>query len=463
MLADTHHDYLSAIKAQEVELGTLDIAEFGVTVDGIYFYKNAKQDPDFMSADILTRSLFRLIANHYPFLVGRPAVNSAGKAVIKVDPDNLNMPSVEVVDVDQPADAFFIARPNETATSGDPVKFFDLKAFYRRSGTGRLPLATYHKDHSAVVVRVLRFKCNSYVGLSYCMSHAIFDATGTIDFMNSWAAYACNVDDEAFELASPPLNDRRLVSDHFDAVEPLPLEFIRHFKDDLPRLPMEFPKDIAPLLIQTPDFPVFEEQHLLHVSAGNLEQMRRDIDSKQTTYNVLASLLAKSILQANAQRYGAAPTTSYIMIPYDTRSRSGIPRRFSGNASSVTIFPFPSTRIKEQTYKELAEDIKGLGKYMESGHTKAVMDTIENDIGVLYQSGLSMCNSTKTSNVRHMAFYTIDFGYGPPEILSFDYYTKEGMVRMQDGGVDLFMNYADASFEQLRTVDDLMKYVDVIF
>ncbi|KAJ1959533.1 hypothetical protein GGI12_004289, partial [Dipsacomyces acuminosporus] len=177
-------------------------------------------------------------------------------------------------------------------------------------------------------------------------------------------------------------------------------------------------------------------------------------------------------LQANAKVFSTLPQITYVMLPYDSRFRSSIPRLFSGNSSFTAISVLPGSHVATRSYKEIAGEIKDLSLLMSSGHTKTVIDTIENDLGVLYKFAYAACNSERTSfvgisNVRHMPFYTIDFGYGAPEILSFDHYTKEGMVRMcpnkQDGGVDLFINYPDANFEQLKTIDDLMRYVDVIF
>ncbi|KAJ1964934.1 hypothetical protein GGI12_001096, partial [Dipsacomyces acuminosporus] len=177
-------------------------------------------------------------------------------------------------------------------------------------------------------------------------------------------------------------------------------------------------------------------------------------------------------LQANAKVFSTLPQTTYIMIPYDARLRSSIPKLYSGNASFGAISILPSSHLATKSYKETAGEVKDLSLMMSNGHMKTVIDTIENDPGVLYKAGSATCNSERISfvglsNIRHMPFCTVDFGHGAPEIISFDHYTKEGMVLMcsnkQDGGVDLFINYPDANFEQLKTINDLMKYVSVIF
>ncbi|KAJ1961787.1 hypothetical protein GGI12_003044, partial [Dipsacomyces acuminosporus] len=148
-MTNATHSYFSAIQAQDLELGTADIANFGNTLDGIYFYQNKAKATEFMSVDAVTRSLHRVIAEHYQFLVGRPAINAAGKAVMRVDPENLNIPSVNAIDIAQPASAFFATCPNGKDNSS-PVRFFDIGAFYSKSGCSKLPRATYNQDHSAV-------------------------------------------------------------------------------------------------------------------------------------------------------------------------------------------------------------------------------------------------------------------------------------------------------------------------
>ncbi|KAJ1660647.1 hypothetical protein GGF38_003900, partial [Coemansia sp. RSA 25] len=163
LASETNSDVLAGIKPQELQLTTLDLAQMGITVDGLYFYKNNDGEEEFMSLDLLRRSFLQLVADHYPMVVGRPAVNSQGQAVMAIDPANLCMPDIAEVHIAHPADTFMTTRPaNDAPSSGNPVKFFDVRRFYRDSGVSRLPRATYHKDHSAAIIRVLRFKDNEY-------------------------------------------------------------------------------------------------------------------------------------------------------------------------------------------------------------------------------------------------------------------------------------------------------------
>ncbi|KAJ2495537.1 hypothetical protein GGH96_006358 [Coemansia sp. RSA 1972] len=90
------------------------------------------------------------------------------------------------------------------------------------------------------------------------------------------------------------------------------------------------------------------------------------------------------------------------------------------------------------------------GSKVSSEYAKSLIYTVENEIGVLFQAGISLCNSPDTS----------------PEILSNGYFIREGMQRIysnkQDGGIDLFMNIKDDLFEHLKKSDKLLKYAGVI-
>ncbi|KAJ1945268.1 hypothetical protein EC988_005794, partial [Linderina pennispora] len=262
--------YLSSIKAQDILLETLDVVEFGISVDNILFFENKANDPDFMSKEAISRSLYRIIADHYPILVGRPKLTDDQRCAISVDPDNLNMPSVEDVYVDQPADRFLITLKKEK-----DLRFFNLKKLVDTVGMDKFPKSTFHKDHSSVVLRLLRFKDNSYVGFSLCLPHAVFDGIGCVVFQANLSAYVRN--GGYCKLADPPINDRKVIADHFSTVTPEPLSIVKHF-ESVPDLPMTFPKNVIPLLMQSPDTPPYEQQHLLHISAENLERMRQDID-----------------------------------------------------------------------------------------------------------------------------------------------------------------------------------------
>ncbi|KAJ1935245.1 hypothetical protein FBU59_005450 [Linderina macrospora] len=235
---------------------------------------------------------------------------------------------------------------------------------------------------------------------------------------------------------------------------------------------MEFPKNPVPLLMQSPDSPYYEQQHLLHISAENLERMRQDIDPSQSTNNILMSLLLKCIPKANAELFGCPPLNTYVMMAYDMRTRSTIPQTFAGNATGPLILHIDGEKVMSSSAKELAQHIKKYAVEVESGHSKSLMDIIENDTVVLYKGALYLANIPTTayigtSNLRYMPFHKVDFGTGGPDIISFFYVNREGMIRInpnrQDGGLDLFMNYADANFDKLRNVEELMEYADVVF
>ncbi|KAJ2818853.1 hypothetical protein FBU31_005732 [Coemansia sp. 'formosensis'] len=469
-------DLLAGIKPQELKLTTLDLAQFGITVDGIYFYKNSQNEGEFMSLDLLRRSFLQLVVDHYPMVVGRPIINAQGQAIMAVDPTNLCLPDIAEIQVDYAVDAFMTIRPNESSEeSSDNVKFFDIKRFYRDSGVNRLPRATYHKDHTAAIIRVLRFKDSEYVALAYSFSHVLFDGSGMIIFMNHWAEYARHLFKTGrldCQLAQAPVTSRTAMQKYFDSVEPVDPPFIRHFKEDVSPLPMEFPENIAPVLIASPDLPTCEEQHLMHFSPANLERMRQDIDKTQTVNMVLAALCAQAMVRANTLVYATLPQTSYVVVAYDGRSRANVPPNFTGNISCTAVAPLPSLKVADSSYRDLAMTIKEYSSMVGSEYTKAVISTIETNLGLLYRASFTLCNSPQTSyfgltSLRYLPFRTIDFGFGAPEILSFDYFVKEGMVRMypnyQDGGVDLILNYPDVNFECLKQDADLAKYADIIY
>ncbi|KAJ1719466.1 hypothetical protein LPJ53_005780 [Coemansia erecta] len=466
--------HLRNIKPQEIELCTLDLSEFGIFVGSMFFYKNTDSTPDFMPLDLLARSFCRLAVDHYPIIAGRPTVNSAGKGVIVVDPDNLNLPDFAEITVEHPAESFFETLPSETKDDPNAL-FFNTRKFNSISGVSRLPKATYHRDNAAMIIRIIRFKDSPYTALMFSFSHVLFDGISAIMFMTQWAEYMRNfaaVEDGVYQLIEPPLIERRIMDQCFDKVVPLELPSISHFKENVPVLQMESPKNIAPVLMATPDVAIIEEQHLIHFTAANLERMRQDIDPSQTTNTVLAAVMTKNVLLANIRTYGTMPKTSYMVVPYDSRSISGIPRQYAGNASFAAIAPLAPQMVTEGPYKELVSAIKEHTSKRESGHTKTAILTIENELALLYQASFTLCNSPASSylcitNMRYMPLESIDFGYGAPCIHAMDYSFKEGMAHLlanrQDGGLDLYLNYCDKNFKEFVELDDIKKYVSVIY
>ncbi|KAJ2558613.1 hypothetical protein EV175_000707 [Coemansia sp. RSA 1933] len=467
-------DILSGIEPQEIELGTLDLANSGIRCDGLYIYENKDNDPGFMSFDKLTRSLYEVIAKYYPVLAGRPTVSSKGKAVIVVSPDSLCLPDVKEIQIDHPAESFFAYSTETKADSGEGkrVRFFDLQKFYRTDGVERLPYATYHRDHALVIVRVLRFKGSRYTALSYSLLHGMFDGIATIAFVNHWAEHARNMDNADYRLASLPIHDRSVIHSCFDGVESVELPFIKHFKDFSGTEKFDSPENIAPVLLATPDVPQVAEQHLLHITPGNLKLLRKEAGDTHTSAMALIAVLARSMVHANAKVFGTESKTTYVAVAYDSRQRSGVPLNFAGNASLICIAPIPTERVVEGSYNDLAQFINDNSIKTDTAYSKASIDTIENELGLLYHASFLLCNSPQStyigfSNVRYLPFKTIDFGYGSPEILSFDYFSKEGMCRMypnfQDGGIDLFINYDDACFDHFCKTDIIAKYIDAVY
>ncbi|KAJ1895676.1 hypothetical protein LPJ66_004449 [Kickxella alabastrina] len=474
MFNNSHLKHLAEIKTQEIELGTLDLAMFGTVMGDIYLYKNGRNDPDFMPFDAVAHSFCMLVANYYPILVGRPTVNSVGKGVMAVDPSNLCLPDIAEVFIDHRAESFFEARPNDSKDKPDTL-FFNVHKFYRGSGVVHLPQATYHRDHSAAFVRILRFKNNSYVGISLSVSHGLFDGTSYLAFINHWAEYARNLDDVkngTYQLAKPPNGDRQVMINCLDKVEPLAPPFIEHFRNIVSPLPMNFSTNIASVLMSLPDIQPIKDQHVLHFTPANLERMRHYIDEEQTINVTLIALLAKSMLQANIKAFGEEQQISYVAMAYDGRTRSTIPRNFSGNASCPTIAPLSPQMLLNSSYKDLSRIITRYGSKTESGHMKSTILMIENELNVLHQIGISLCNTPESSyigmtNLRYMPYYSVDFGFGGPIFLGLDYFQTDGMSRLllnkQDGGLDLYLNYSDAHFEVFRQLDDIKMFADIIY
>ncbi|KAJ2647152.1 hypothetical protein IWW40_004892 [Coemansia sp. RSA 1250] len=466
MLASNHYDYLKSIQAQQIELSTLDMATSGINIDEIYIYKNSAADPQFMPLHRIASGFCKVVAEHYPILVGRPLVNDEGKGVINVDPTNLCLPDIADINVEHPAEDYM-----ESSSDGK-VMFFNLHKFYKHSGVDELPHATYTKDHSAAIVRIIRFRNSDYAALYISFSHMLFDAIGATAFFNNWAECTRNLDNPSYQLQTPPVNDRKVVSDYFASVEPTEPPHIQHLRDQSAVPIMKAPGSIAPLLLSIPERPLFKEQHLIHFSKEKFEQIRQDVDPEKTTNLALATLLTKVLLQADIQAFNSMPQWSYVMIPYECRQRTKIPPAYSGNLSFTAIAFMDSQMVLNSSYKEVAQAIKEHCSKVSSEYAKNTIDVIENEAGVFFQASLSMCNSADTSyvgltNLRHMSLYTIDFGYGGPAILSCNYFLREGMMRIynnqQDGGIDLFLNLKNDMFKHVQSSKELLKYAQVIF
>ncbi|KAJ1776330.1 hypothetical protein LPJ67_006433, partial [Coemansia sp. RSA 1938] len=312
-----------------------------------------------------------------------------------VDLDNLCMPDIAELSVKLPAEHFF-----ETCNykNGDTVKSFNLRKFFCKSGISALPEATFSSDHLAAIVCLICFKDSPYIVLYISLPHVIFDGTAAVALFNNWAECTRNLDNPDHKLKYPPVNDCKVVRDYFDTVTAIEPPHTKHFKDlgaeSLVKVP---PGAIAALLLAAPDIPAFEEQHLLHFTAEKLEQLRQDVDKAQTTNLALAALLTKTILQANIQIFNSMPTWSYVMFLYDCRHHTEVPMTYSGNLSFSAVAPLESQTVLDGSYKEIAQAIKEHCSKVSSEYAKLLIYTVKNEIGVLFQAGISLCNSPDTS------------------------------------------------------------------
>ncbi|KAJ2159409.1 hypothetical protein GGF46_003045 [Coemansia sp. RSA 552] len=427
-----------------------------------------------MPLDRVSRAFHKLVADHYPIVAGRPAINKQGQPVMYVNPSNLCRPDIGEMAVDEPAEAFFETRPNEDTSKPD-IRFFNMHKFHHRhgdTGDSALPKATYRRDNSSAIVRIIRFKDNAYVGVYVSLSHGIFDGAGAVMFFNHWAEYARNMDNPDYELDTKPVNDRSVARKYFDKVETIDPPYMAHLREIPMDLPVSMPADIAPFLMATPDIPAFKELHLIHISPKQLEQIRQDVDKSQTTNLALATLLIRCVTQANIKEFGSTPQMSYVMVPFDCRRRTEIPEEYTGNLSFSAIALLDPQQVVGGSYTDLAQAVKEGCSMVSSGHAKSTVDAIEREIAVLYKAGVCMCNSEATSyvgmtNLRYLPLFTLDFGDGGPDVVTCDYYIREGMARIyankQDGGIDVYMNYKDELFRHLKESSELLKYADIVF
>lgn len=455
-------NFLSSIPAQEIELCTFDILQLNNIVDGICFYQNQSNDPDFMNMDKLVNGLHRLIADHYPIVVGRPQVNAKNKVVVVVDPANPNVPDVGEILVDSPAENYLAVKDN--------VKFYDIRKFYKDSGVSELPRVTQDRKGSLAIFRILRFKDSNYVGLLFSVSHGIFDGAAMTAFMSHWARYVRG--NTNIQIDIPLMGDRSLVNKHFDNVEPKKLPFVEHFKSMFPESPKVSIDSIASTLLAASGVDIVADQHLIHFTKESLEQLRQDLGPTHTITYVLMSLMTRAVAMANTKVFGETPKHVYPSVVYDGRSRNDIPNEYSGNLSAFTTATLTGEMVASSSSLELTNTIHEQCRMMESGHTKTILDTIQKNLGFFSQLCSALCSSPENShfmlsNMRHLPFHDIDFGHGKPEIVCFDYFFMEGLARLcqnyQDGGVDLFINFKDAHFAHLEEDPDVAKYGDIIF
>ncbi|KAJ2710175.1 hypothetical protein H4R19_003878, partial [Coemansia spiralis] len=172
-----------------------------------------------------------------------------------------------------------------------------------------------------------------------------------------------------------------------------------------------------------------------------------------------------SMLHANVAAMGAVPRRSYVMFPYDCRKRTPIPAAFSGNLSFPSFALLDPPAVLAGSYSDVARAIAGQSALMSGPHAKATIDVIEKELHILYHASATMGNSPDTAyvgltNVRYLPLYSLDYGWGGPDILSCDYFIQEGMMRLyankQDGGIDVILNYPDRCFEHLQKSDALL-------
>ncbi|KAJ2785444.1 hypothetical protein H4R18_000527 [Coemansia javaensis] len=417
----------SSIQPEVVPLNVLDTQGSFSNIPFVFFYENKAGEADFMQADLLRDSFYRML-RFFPMLVGHVKSKGFGNVSVVIDPANLNAPDYSEDSSDVHFDELkaagfrWSAWPEGVATAGPMVKA-DKKGVIR-----------------LINVHVVRLKENSGVMVYFSIPHYVVDGESHMEVMRRW----CKI----YEL---------MRAGEQDAVDALP-----GYGFDRAVIKGSLPKERAPLDDETragfsdstymsewfswisPKLRGYilskvtgrqhAEAHLFHVSAATFESLRTalrehvpgidDLPVNEILYALVSKTLVQSQILAGYGGKGGA--TTMIAVVFELRKVLGLDHKdFIGNVLMPKLTLQSTEELGQPTSAEtLAQTINANADIVRSVSAPQVGSFV--DMVLAQPSAFTrpvvryLPNKTAISFVYDLMpnMYEADFGYGRPEWVS---------------------------------------------
>ncbi|EEQ35337.1 hypothetical protein McanMca71_004794 [Microsporum canis] len=416
-------------------LSPLDIIASHLYISNCFFFDNSTREDGFKLEQRLHRGLYRAL-QQFPILAGELQHSGLNAMSIVVNPKKPNMPGWE------------------TTTADIPFGVLKQRGFRYSHWSADLrvedPLLSAGEQGPAKLVRVrlCRFVDNGGVAVLVRIAHAAFDAKGVVAFINCWAD-CCRLESPANTPQPKPVmlsREPAMLSKKPAILSRKPAILSRKPEVILSRDAMyrRLPAAVQPSPLPWPLYPLClllslllnilafflkknlisgdSESHLFAISRNSMDAVR---DEAKQSGNAISDndLIVALFTMAYAQSTSAKPGAPKVkaIVPCDLRHRLDIPEAYVGNCAVGLFVTVPTDQLFEPICgKSLIAVAMECRKTVDTADRNAIERLIRRAMQsirllgskarVLYS--LMICQAF--SNQSRLAFYSVNFGLGPP-------------------------------------------------
>ncbi|EFQ96701.1 transferase [Nannizzia gypsea CBS 118893] len=390
-------------------LSPLDIIASHLYISNCFFFDNSTGEDGFKLEQRLHRGLYRAL-RQFPILAGELQLSGLNAMSIVVNPESPNVPGWE------------------TTTSDLPFGELKQRGFHYSHWPSDLkvddPLLLSVGDKSPaklIRVRLCRFANNGGIAILVRIAHAACDAKGAVAFINYWAT--CCRDLESPGNTSQPKPEAILSRDAMyrqlpAAVQHSPLPWMLYPLCLLLSLLLSI---LAFFLKKNLTFGD-SVSHLFTINRNSMDAVR---DKAKQSGNIISDndLIVALFTMAYAQSTSARPGSAKVkaIVPCDFRHRLDIPDTYVGNCAVGLFVTVSTDKLFEPICdKSLITVALECRKAVDTADRNTIEQLIKramqsirllgNKARVLYS--LMICQAF--SNQSRLAFYSVNFGLGPP-------------------------------------------------
>ncbi|KAF3339135.1 shikimate O-hydroxycinnamoyltransferase-like protein [Carex littledalei] len=395
-------------------LSNLDLVAIHKHNCSIYLYKNTEGTKDFMCAEVLKSALAKALVLLYP-LTGRHVVGQDGR---------------DQIDCNAKGILFQVAQLDRTS---DSIEFEPMSRELRE-------LFIPKEELSSSLIQMLQvtyLKCGSVV-LGSSNNHIIIDGRSASYLYQTWSRIAR----EDLKSIVPPSFDNTPIRPRSP-----------------PKISFDFPEYTTKPQIKRDDLNSCVLS-LLRVSKEQISDLKNRCcqggnATSVSTFSAVSALIWKCYCIAK----GLTPDSkSRFILTADVRSRLNPPlKAYFGNAMMRISAASEVSNITSNPIGDVAKTVKAIANGLTDEYIRSFIDYVE----VNWNKKLYL-RETSESDIRirtilGMQFSDVDFGWGAPQLLSWERYTENRVIYLMndtsnDGGVKVVPALDSTTMEKFKKV-----------
>lgn len=416
-------------------LSPLDIIASHLYISNCFFFDSSGlHQHDVALEQVLEKGLYYALTK-FPILVGELRHSGLNTMHIVVDPRKPNMPGWE------------------TAKSST-ISFGDLQrhGFHRSHWPEEMDLDGDNDPllvtpgasppSKLIRIRVCHFARDSGFAVMVRIAHAVFDAKGVVTFVNHWAN-CCREQQQQQQQTTPQSSHVAATMTTIQAPDPILSREAMYRELPVAIRPAPLPRLLHALswiLVMLLSVVAFfikkrrladgdSESHLFAISRRDLDAVQskaRDRSISVSHNDLIVALFTMAYAQSsNKSKAKVSGSKIKAIMPCDFRHRLGIPEAYTGNcavglfvtaSSEQLLQPIEGQSIIEAAYVCRKTVDSAADRIIIERLVKRAMQSIRllgDKARILYS--LMVCQAF--SDQSRLAFYSVDFGFGPPVLV----------------------------------------------